>query len=71
MFFLPNPVLQQGLPSMGENVPQGMRPRTSSATFFQASEQNHEGFLYKRGGLRKNWKLRWFVLSGEATKVSL
>ncbi|XP_065194750.1 myotubularin-related protein 13-like isoform X2 [Sycon ciliatum] len=54
-----------------DSDPGAFRARSASSMFYMqpTAEKFHEGFLYKRGGIRKNWKMRWFVLNSEGMEL--
>lgn len=37
---------------------------------FDGTHQISEGYLYKKGKIVRNWKLRWFVMDTEKGEVS-
>ena len=53
-------------------------PRSRSGTLFRSGRKKEkkedlhecEGFLFKKGGIVKNWKLRYFVLDANKKYVS-
>ncbi len=38
---------------------------------FDGMPQINEGYLYKKGKIVRNWKLRWFVMDAEKGEVSV
>ena len=49
--------------------------KLSGSTFYSSKAQTSptltEGYLYKRGKIVKNWKLRWFIFDSEKKEVSV
>ena len=54
-------------------------PRSRTNTLFRSGRKKEkkedlhecEGFLFKKGGIVKNWKLRYFVLDAKKKYVSV
>jgi len=48
------------------------RRRTGSSMFYvDRRSKTYEGYLFKKGKMVKNWKLRWFILDLETKEVRL